>query len=174
MGPTSDFVRGNVAFARSEALEAATTAPDADPAILERSMTLAEDALALWRRAAISRDDWPAARRNVERALLRLARLRDRRSIADRERRRAALVTPAAGGDASPKPRPDDGTPPPPPPPPARADDPSPASAEPTVADIDATRVPGLLDVLAQKEKEKVAGRASRRAARDAGGEKDW
>ena len=54
------FVRGNDAFARSEAAEQ-----------LDLQIALAENAVAAWRAAAMRRD-WPEARRNVERGLLRL------------------------------------------------------------------------------------------------------
>src|SRR5205814_5841281 len=103
-----DFVRGNVAFAKSEAAEAAAGRPGADRTLMERARAFAEDALAAWRAAAQSRADWPAARRNVERALLRLDRLREKKGGGPNE----------GPKPPTPKPPPPDGQPPPPPPPP--------------------------------------------------------
>ncbi|MFM8981002.1 MAG: VWA domain-containing protein, partial [Planctomycetia bacterium] len=73
------FLRGHLAFEASRDLEARAAQPGADPALFEGALMRAEDALAAWRLAARSVSDWPEARRNMERALLRLEALREQR-----------------------------------------------------------------------------------------------
>ncbi len=151
-----DFVRGNVAFARSEGLEPDASKPGAPPALFERMVADAEDALAHWRLAAASRADWPAARRNVERALLRLERLRERKRESERRN------------------RPD---PPPPPPEPAPDEtEPPPPEARPELeeAALPEEAVRALLDLLVKKEEQKRELRRERRAAAGAEVERDW
>jgi len=151
------FVRGSVAFARSERLEPDALGTGSPPALFERMMADAEDALAHWRLAAMSRPDWGAARRNVERALRRLERLRERKRESEKRN------------------RPD---PPPPPPerPPEEADPPPDPEARPELeeAALPEEAVRALLDLLAKREEQKRDLRRERREA--AGGlvERDW
>jgi hypothetical protein len=152
-----EFVRGSAAFARSEAAEAEAAEPGADASLFERAAADAEDALARWRLAAADRRDWPEARRNVERALLRLERLRERR----RE----------GGPGAKPPPLP----PPPAPPTPERPG----TMPEETAAAVEggllpAAEVQRLFDVLLEKERAKQAARRAARSAPTPGVEKDW
>jgi hypothetical protein len=157
--PFSAFVRGNVAFARADAAEAEAARPGGDPAAAEAARMFAEDALAAWRAAAVSRADWPEARRNVERALLRIERLREKSP--DRTRR--------------PKdPPPDDRPPPPPPPAPPREEEP-PREATPLVTtDLPAESVLGVLDTLRTKDRERRSVRRAEREAKARAGERDW
>jgi hypothetical protein len=156
-----DFVRGNVAFARSEAAEAAAARPGADPTTMEAARSFAEDALAAWRSAASSRADWPAARRNVERALLRLARLREKKS---------------AGGKEGPKPPTPKDAPPdlPPPLPPPPKDPPADLPAAYDPVDLPPERVAALLEVLRKKEAERRDVRKATRRETSRGVERDW
>ncbi len=137
------FVRGNVAFARSQEAEA-------DAATLA-----AENAVASWRVAAASRGDWPQARRNVERGLLHLERLR----------REAARKSPGA---------PPPGIPPPAPPPPGPGGVEPAAPAEAAATPLPPEKVLALLEVLRAKEKEKTALRRARRSAAGGEPERDW
>jgi len=135
-----NFVRGNVAFARSEAAEQ----PDLQ-------IALAEDALAAWRVAAMQRD-WPEARRNVERGLLRLQRLYEKKSGKERK---------------PPQPRP------PQPPAPGKEDG---AEAEAALekGDLAEAQVLRLLEMLREKEAKKLAARRARLGTPQPGVEKDW
>jgi hypothetical protein len=154
------FVRGNLAFARAQA-EAATLAPESTPRDRARAIALAEDALGAWQAAAASRRDWPEARRNVERALLLLARLR--------ERKRRPGGEGGAGDGAPPRP------PPPAPPPEAPAPRPPvPEGAQVEAGDLPAGQVLRLLEVVRAKEAERRA--AERAERRRLGGrvERDW
>ena len=137
------FVHGNVAFARSQEAEA-------DAATLA-----AENAVASWRVAAASRGDWPQARRNVERGLLHLERLR----------REAARKSPGA---------PPPGIPPPAPPPPGPGGVEPAAPAEAAATPLPPEKVLALLEVLRAKEKEKTALRRARRSAAGGEPERDW
>jgi len=156
-----DFLRGNVAFQRSLRAEADAQRPGAPASLLERAQADAEDALAFWRLAAASRADWPEARRNVERALLRLDALREKR----RE---------GGGGDRPPENPPPDGerpdTTPPPPPPDGGAE----KEAELETGELPPDRVLALLELLRRKEEEKREVRRAQRGAASAAVEKDW
>ena len=70
-----DFMLGSSAFARCETATAEATLADPDPTALSRATTDCQIALEFWRKAAARRDDWPEARRNVERALRQLEKL---------------------------------------------------------------------------------------------------
>lgn len=154
-----DFVRGNVAFRRSEAAEAEAARADADATARERVVAHAEDALAFWRLAAASREDWPEARRNVERALLRLSRLRERR------------------GDGGGRPRPEGPDAPGRPRPPSEASREEPGAPPPGTPEAEPLppeRILRVLDLLRAKEAEKLRLRRERMRARAVAGERDW
>ncbi len=136
-----DFVRGNVAFARSEAAEQ----PDLQ-------IALAEDALAAWRVAAMQRD-WPEARRNVERGLLRLQQLYEKESGKER--------------------KPPEPKPPQLPPLPGKEDGPE-SEAALEKGDLAEAQVLRLLELLREKEAKKLAARRARLGAPQPGVEKDW
>jgi hypothetical protein len=155
------FVRGSVAYALSEAAEAEAARPDADPAAADAAMRHAEDAVASWRAAAASRDDWPAARRNLERALRRLATLREKQpkkgaGSRPREEPLPPLPAPADAPEEAP------------PPVPARPED-----TTTTTTDLPADQVMKVLDRLVEKEREKAQARRAAAPPRKPG-EKDW
>ena len=166
------FVRGNVAFERSKLMEHEATRPGGNPKAMEMALMLAEDAQARWQHAATLRaSDWPEARRNVERALIRLQALRDskRGGRADRPSR------PEPGGDPDGgEEKPDDG--PEPPKPPAKdGTDPSlPPDDALNRRDLPASKVLGLLDLLAEKDKERLNIRRRARRERSSQVERDW
>jgi tetratricopeptide (TPR) repeat protein len=172
-----DFVRGSVSFARSEAAEAEAGKPGADATAWERATLHTEDALARWRMAAASRWDWPEARRNVERALLRLDRLREKR-------RDGGGSKPPPGTTPGGKPAPDGPVEPPdapPLPPPAQPptalpsdDTPKPDGAAVESGLLSGEQVLRLFDALLEKERQKQALRRAVRAAPTPGVERDW
>lgn len=167
------FVRGNVAFARSEALEPEAFAVGGDPTLAERVRAFAEDALASWRVAAASRADWPQARRNVERALLRLDRLRERRADGPG---RPKLPAPLPVPGEKPPDAPPGGEQAPLPPPPGGESRPGGDGPPPGVEAgvLDAAAVERLLEVLREQERQKQALRRARRQATGGGAERDW
>ena len=152
-GPAA-FVRGNVAFARSLAAEAAIDPGATDPRARLRAVALAEDALAAWQSAAASREDWPAARRDVERGLRRLEALRESQGPPRPPRRPAAAA-------ASP-----------PPPSPSESEEMKPPTI--VVRELAPERVLELLERLKQKEQEKRRVRERERRARGETVERDW
>lgn len=147
------FVRGNVAYARS--LERSAEAARGDPEAAKMAYQLAEDALAYWQMAAASRLDWPEARRNVERGLLRLQVLRE--SKTEREKPPERPLPPEDEAPA------DD-----------EEQEPELSTARVETRDLPAGKVGRVLKVLVSREQRK---RVLRRAQRKAGGvsvERDW
>ncbi len=159
LGPLAAFVRGNVAFARSLEAEVEATRPGGDLAYLERALTLTEDALAAWRFAATSRADWPEARRNVERALLRLDSLREKRSTGADPRRRPVVLPP---------------TPPTPPTPDPNAEATTDPNATVVTTDLAPAEVATLHETLRAKERQRQALRRAQRERATGSVEKDW
>lgn len=143
------FAQGHEAFAASLELETEARRPGGDPEAWKAAVKSAEDALAYWQWAAATRSDWPPARRNVERALLRMARLRER-----------------AGPKTPPKdePKGDEET----------KDDPPLPPARPEVADLPPAKVLGLFDLLRDRERDKQRMRRAQRRVRSAEVERDW
>lgn len=157
IAPLCDFVLGNAAYLRSQVAEAEANRPGGEPTAHEWAVASAVDALAAWRRAAASRADWPEARRNVERALLRLKRLREQK----------------AGGRGRieiPRDPPADPTPPPRDPQPGEPRDP----LETETAELSPSEVAGLFDLLREKERKKREMRRADREARGGDVERDW
>jgi hypothetical protein len=153
-----DFVLGNAAFARCEKDEFAAMGPRGAAAI-EAAIGHAERARDFWRGAAAGRPDWPEARRNVERARIKLDALRLKRDE----------LTPA-----SPPPKPK------PPPPrdrtvPRRPDDFTPAPrVQPQLEEIPTPDVLSLLEKLKAKEQDKNKVRRAQRQSGRYAVEKDW
>ena len=152
------FVRGSRALALSiVAVEDAAKRPDDKRALLP-AIQLAEDAVAAWQWAAASRPSWPEARRNVERGLIWLEALREKKS--------------GTGPKRGPKPpRP----PPPPPEPPEGVDEPEEIRRpDLETTDLSEKEVLGLLELLVQRERQKRALRRAERHARAGDVERDW
>lgn len=76
----ADFLRGNIFYARCELAERESLGPQAGPSALDVAIALAQSAADAWQRAAMSREDWPQARRNVERALAKLEQLQNKKA----------------------------------------------------------------------------------------------
>lgn len=144
-GPIRAFLRGNASFARSMALNDEVNRPDADPRARAGALAFAEDALAYWRAAAASRSDWPGARRNVERALLRIDMLREK----GKQKRKKQ-------------------------PPPSEEDKPQPQEAKLETRELPPGQVMGLLDLLRKKVELKRRAREAQRRQTSARVERDW
>jgi hypothetical protein len=138
----------------------------AEPTGFARAIVEVERAAAAWQSAAVSRDDWPEARRNVERALRKLDELRAQKR--DAEGKRAERGPPPI---ELPPPVVDAPREPPPPPPDAPPEE---ALLEPALAPLAPDAVRALLDVLQRKEREKQAIRRAEQDAVGARGERDW
>jgi hypothetical protein len=159
-GPVGDFLSGNIAY--EECLRAAKQAETAaaEPFAFDVAIAFAEQAEAAWKRAAMSRDDWPRARRNVERAQAKAADLRRRKREAEDRLRPKPKPKP------QPKPKPE-------PEPEGKKkiteEDPD---ADPMLKELPPEEVAGILERLAEKEREK---RTLRRAEREKSAvARDW
>ena len=82
-----DFLRGNAAFIEGERAEAESALQEADPVALRLAIQHVEKARAAWIRAAMTRDDWIEARRNVARANRKLEILEIKRQAAEDARK---------------------------------------------------------------------------------------
>jgi len=162
--PWSDFLRGNIAFARCEQAARQARTPMAEPFAFDVAIRHAGKARAFWERAAMSRDDWPAARRNVERALLMMRDLRREKAAREEERKKEP------NPEQQPKPDP---RPPPPPPEDGKTEE-TEATAGVHETELSPEQVRLLLDRLAEKEREKRAVRKARQKERGAAVEHDW
>jgi len=164
-----DFVLGNTSFARCRRAALAARGPAAGPEAFDVAIAHARTAARHWQRAATRRPDWPAARRDAERALLELEDLDRRRDAAEKERRERArragarpdpLLVPTPEAEA---PGPD-----------------SPTEARPgprpegVLTELAPEQVARLLGKLEEKEREKRRLRRTRERARRASVERDW
>lgn len=164
LAPQRDFILGNVAFKRCLKAEVLGGRVEAGPVALDAAILHAETAAGSWQRAAISRADWPEARRNVERALLKLEALKKVRE----ERRKKQGRTPRNQ--------------PPAPPAPVRQRDPSQRGRKVNqdwlvraqLKELSYAQVRRLLDKLSEKEKEKARLRKKEQASKRVAGERDW
>jgi hypothetical protein len=158
-----EFLRGHAAFLRAGRAEAETAGPRSDASGWDRAIRHATDARDHWARAAAAREGWPEARRNAERAALRIEALEEKRKSAARKaapagRPRVVLLPGSEGEDGK---GPGEKT----------VEDASPGAA---AAELPAAEVLGVLDRLAAKEKEKRALRLARRREGGGGTERDW
>jgi hypothetical protein len=150
--PLRDFVRGSASFAKGKLAARQADTPEAEPFAWQLAITHMRRARDAWQRAATSRDDWPAARRNVERALLELDDFRRRQEEADRRRR--------PPDRPKPKPRPL------PQPEPDNPEPDAPPDAPKPIAELTRAEVLALYEKLAAKEAEKRAVRQKEQESR--------
>lgn len=82
-----DFLLGNAAFIAGERAEAEGALAEADPTALRLAIQHVRKARESWIRALVTREDWPAARRNIARADARLRILEIKRDAAEEARK---------------------------------------------------------------------------------------
>jgi hypothetical protein len=150
-----NFLLGNAAFVRGELAEAEASLMDADPTSLARAILNMKNALKSWQLTAASRSDWPEARRNAERALIKLEDLEQKMAEADEQPPQT---------EQTPPPTPDEETE-------EVEEEPIAQEAPPELSPEQLAR---LLDKLAQLELEKRALREATQRARSVSVEKDW
>ncbi|HLQ38820.1 MAG TPA: hypothetical protein VK348_13505 [Planctomycetota bacterium] len=148
-----DFVRGNAAWIRCERAELQASGPEAEPFAFDAAIALAETARNGWQLAAASRPDWPEARRNTERALQKIAELRQQQAAAERNR------PPSRQTPDQPEPQPQP---------------PQEQQPEPQLTELSPEQLQQLFDKLAAKEQQKLALRSTRQQAPDGSVERDW
>src|SRR5262249_15509758 len=154
--------KGNAAFARCETAAKVASQPEAEPFAYDAAIAHGEAARRSWQLAAMSRPDWPEARRNVERAIATIEDLRKRNDDALAKKKKT---------EDRPQPKPQN-----PPEPPKDADRKTEeeAAVAPRLDELTADQVMALLERLVAKEKQKVALRRSERRAQQGGVERDW
>jgi hypothetical protein len=153
-----DFLRGNAAFGQCELAERQASTVEAEPFAFDIAIRFGEKARDFWQLAAASRPDWPEARRNVERALLKLEELAKKKAEAQKDPERPAEPRPLPLPESA-----DEG----------RKTEEE-AAPEAQLTELTAEQVEKLLQRLAEKEAEKVALRRSHRRKRMEEVEKDW
>ncbi len=152
------FLRGNAAFALSGLAERQADTVEAEPFAFDIAIEYARAARNHWQRAAVTRDDWPEARRNVERAIRKIEELvgKKREAAARRERRPEALPDPVRKPGVEQRPTEEE------------------SPIDPQLAELSSEDVLKLIERLAEKEREKVALRRSHRRKLMEEVEKDW
>lgn len=175
-----DFIAGSAAFARCVKAEYGADMPEAGPSEMDTAIAYAEAARKAWTRAVASRTDWPEARRNAERALLKLESLRLKKAEADKKRGPDKKV-----GQKQINPRPVPTKPDPATPRDDKSNIPKPATpkgdgsrndakTEAQTTALSPGQVKSLLERLEAKEKQKVTLRRAERDARATSTERDW
>lgn len=173
----ADFVRGNAAFAKCDLAEAQARMPESEPFAYDLAIRWANNAREAWIAAASSRDDWPKARRNVERANLRLESLTRAKADAEAQRKRPGppkirpKPLPTPGKDGKPAeplpPQPAPGAQP-------GKDAKDPGGDEAVLTELSAADVQKLRDRLVAKEREKTALRRAQQEKQHTTVERDW
>lgn len=161
--PLRDFLLGNAAFARCALAQAEAGLAEADPTAFTRAIARAGEAHDWWQRAAMSSDDWPAARRNVERAARKLDELRTMQAEAERQRQ--------AKKERAPEQRTEQ---PPPDAPRTEQESEQDLAAQTAPDDLPADQLARLLATLEAKEQEKRALRRDAQRAAKTRVERDW
>lgn len=154
-----DFIAGNAAFQRCERALEATVERDVQPSAFDAAIVHAEAARDSWQLAAASRSDWPEARRNVERALRKLAELRQKRE----ESRQRQQEKKQKKKPEPPMPEPD-----------SPGSEQKTRKAAPLLNELAPHEVLRLFDKLEEKQEEKLGLRRSERRKEKDRVEKDW
>jgi hypothetical protein len=151
------FLEGSIAWSRALRAEAVAASVESEPFAYDAAIAAASAARDAWRRAATTRDDWPEARRNVERAARFVETLRERKKVAEDAKRKT---------DSRPTEEPK-----PPPERPSNAEARETRASSVALTDEQVRRLFERLDAL---EKERRATRLKERAATNATTERDW
>lgn len=159
------FLRGNVAFQRCTTAALQAARPESPPFAYDVAIRFGETARDAWKACVLRRDDWPEARRNLERVERFLDALRKQKEAADQRDKQ--------------KKQPNESKPPEDPPP---SDDEGKKQDAPRAAprliaqlvELSPEEVKGLLEKLDDKETEKRKLRRDRRREPGVRVERDW
>lgn len=103
LGARADFVLALTHYRRALEAEALASLPGAPAQAFDPALEAIEAARDAWIAAALAAPDWPEARRNVERALIKRAQLMEARRVAESNRRvRQPDATPEPDPEAQP------------------------------------------------------------------------
>jgi hypothetical protein len=164
------FVLGHLAWRRGEAAARLAMQVEAEPFAFRPAILQIKAARDHWFVALVRRgEDWPMARRNVERAMKRLRELEDLRARAEEQRRKAGGGKPnvkiVPEGKDDPEAQQPRG---------ARSGQEQEHRAGALRVELSAAQLQSLFERIEQREQEKRAGRLQRRAATGARVERDW
>jgi len=158
------FLRGNIAFHHAAQAERQANTSAAEPFAFDVAIRYAESARDHWIDAAMTRDAWPAASRNIERALAMIADLKRKKEEAIQKQRKESQPEPnpkqAPAPEAPPKQTPDK--------------TPKEAPIETTMTTLSADDVRNLLQQLSIKDREKREMRQKEQKAAASNVERDW
>ncbi|MAB80946.1 MAG: hypothetical protein CMJ89_16490 [Planctomycetes bacterium] len=159
------FLFANAAFGRSLRAEAEAGLRDADPTAFGRAIDHLGRAIELWRVAAMRNDfhgDWPAARRNLERALRKLEELEKKKEEAEQNQNKKKEKEPEQKQE-EPTEDPD-----------AQSEEQERQATPQPEVDLSSAELAQLFERLRAMEREKRELRQERRRVRSADVEKDW
>lgn len=166
------FLEGVVGVAEAEVSAAQARSVESEPFAWDIAIGTATSAMESFRKAAASRDDWPAARRNAERARLMVLAFRREKAASDPAGRKAStpevrlIPKDTAQGESQPDPSiPGE---------PGGQEGDAAAEDAARIAELAPEDLPRLLEILGRKDEEKRTLRKEARSARSAGVEKDW
>lgn len=161
--PLRDFVNGNTAYLRGLHAEEVASQPEAEPFAYDVAIRFITKAQTFWIQAAMSRPDWPEARRNVERAQMKLAALQKTKKEKQKNLRshtqikmRPQLVPQVLADDSQ-----------------GEAQDEE-AKVDAQKRKLSSSQIKDLYDKLEAKEKEKREMRRQQQKQRKTKGERDW
>lgn len=154
-----DFLRGSAAFARAQIAQGQASGPEAEPFAFDVAIAQAETAVRAFQAAAMSRDDWPEARRNVERALALVDELQRKKAEAEAKQQNKT--------EQAPKEQPE-------PEPPSNEAEPEPALPDEQAADLAPELVARMWERLMRKEAERRKVRVEVQTKNRARVEQDW
>jgi hypothetical protein len=155
------FLFANTAFGRCERAEAEADLRDADPTAIGRAFAHIEEAIELWRELVLRRDDQPAARRNLERALRKLDELEKKKEEAEQKQNTKKEREPEEEEE---EPEDPDAQP---------EEEEQQPTAQPEI-DLSSAELAQLFERLRQMEREKRQLRRERQRVRSADVERDW
>lgn len=154
MDPRWAFLMGNVEYGRCEQSAAQAMSVESEPFAFDLAIVHAERALGHWKAAAVSRSDWPEARRNIERALRKLGELHAARAEAEARREKKKEKAPREQPEMEPETEE--------------------VTRKAQRLDADPELVSRILERLSARDREKREVRTETRRERSAKVERDW
>ncbi|MEQ8763724.1 MAG: hypothetical protein RL885_07350 [Planctomycetota bacterium] len=158
LAPLREFLQANARYGRAKQAELRADLPEAEPFAYDLAIRLMQQAKSGWIRAHLGEGEWPAARRNAERAELASSQLELKKQKKLEEQKKKTERDPPPE-----KPEPEE-------PEPEKEE----IELDAAVAELPVEDVRRLIERLAQKEREKRALRQAEREKRSGPAERDW
>jgi len=156
-----DFIFGDTAYLRCLNVEALADMPESMPALYDHAIHHARTAMSFWKMALMGKPDWPEARRNLERVMLKLNELKKKKEEAEkRKKKKIKQPDPKLDPELSDPENPD------------KIEEE--VKVEPVLDELPPELVKRLFDKLNEKEKEKRKMRRELKKQKKYEVEKDW